>query len=381
MWERHLFGPSQQTLPHTTCLVSRFHFLLGAGGPCLLRGSRVLPSPGPGSALVVLTCPPSPEPGSALGAAGVLGTMNGTCHSSELTWPYWVKNIVDAYVGLLLALGLLLNGLALWVFCCRVRRWTETHIYMANLAVADLCLLCALPFFLHSLKQRTEDTLFCQLSQGVYLTNRYMSISLVTAIAVDRYVALRHPLRAPALRSPRQAVAVCAALWALVTGSLVLRWALGVQEGGFCFQSVSRQSSNTTAFSLLGFYLPLAVVLFCSLQVVAALDQGPAAHTDQAEATRRATRMVWANLVVFVACFLPLHVVLVVRVATSHSAPTPALCYALYVTSKLSDANCCLDAICYYFMAKEFQEEASALASMPTAKAHRSRDSFSVTLA
>ena len=187
--------------------------------------------------------------------------------------------------------------------------------------------------------------------------------------------------RSPALRSPRQAVAVCAALWALVTGSLVLRWALGVREGGFCFLSTSRHSSNTTAFSLLGFYLPLAVLLFCSLQVVAALGQGPAAHTDQAEATRRATRMVWANLVVFVACFLPLHVVLAVHVAASHSAPAPALCYALYVTSKLSDANCCLDAICYYFMAKEFQEEAAALASMPTAKAHRSRDSFSVTLA
>ncbi|XP_046940151.1 G-protein coupled receptor 35-like isoform X1 [Lynx rufus] len=342
------------------------------------RAGRVFRTP-PGTFKTM----PSPvwdgEESSGHTEASLRRTMNGTCHSSELTWPYWVKNVVDAYVGLLLALGLLLNGLALWVFCCRVRRWTETHIYMANLAVADLCLLCALPFFLYSLEQRTEDTLFCQLSQGVYLTNRYMSISLVTAIAVDRYVALRHPLRAPALRSPRQAVAVCAALWALVTGSLVLRWALGVREGGFCFLSVSRQGSNTTAFSLLGFYLPLAVLLFCSLQVVAALGQGPAAHADQAEATRRATRMVWANLVVFVACFLPLHVVLAVRVAASRSAPTPALCYALYVTSKLSDANCCLDAICYYFMAKEFQEEASALASMPTAKAHRSRDSFSVT--
>ncbi|XP_029792017.1 G-protein coupled receptor 35-like [Suricata suricatta] len=206
--------------------------------------------------------------------------MNGTCYLWELNWPHWVRNIVLTYTCLLLALGLLLNGLALWVFCCRAPRWTETRIYMANLAAADLCLLCALPFFLHSLGTTVTDTPFCQLSQGIYLANRYMSISLVVAIAVDRYVAVRHPLRARALRSP------------------------------------------------------------------------------------------------LVACFLPLHVVLTVRTATSWSAP--ALCSALYVTGKLSDSNCCLDAICYYFMAKDFQE-AAALAPRPTARAHRSQDS--VTLA
>ncbi|XP_039084434.1 G-protein coupled receptor 35 [Hyaena hyaena] len=304
--------------------------------------------------------------------------MNSTCDSGEPSWPASVKNAVSAYVGLLLALGLLLNGLALWVFCCRMRRWTETHIYMANLAVADLCLLCALPFFLYFLRDTDRDTPFCQLSQGIYLANRYMSISLVTAIAVDRYVAVRHPLRARALRSPRQAAAVCVALWVLVAGSLVLRWALGVQEGGFCFLSGSRHGSGTTVFSLLGFYLPLAVLVFCSLQVATALGRRPAADAAQVEATRRAIRLVWANLVVFVACFLPLHVVLTVRVATSLS--TSALCHALQITSKLSYANCCLDAICYYFTAKEFQE-ASALALRPAAKAHRSQDSFSVTVA
>lgn len=47
--------------------------------------------------------------------------------------------------GQALVLGLVLNGLALWVLCWRLPRWTETRIYMANLAVADLCLLCACP--------------------------------------------------------------------------------------------------------------------------------------------------------------------------------------------------------------------------------------------
>uniref|UniRef100_F7GZZ7 G protein-coupled receptor 35 n=2 Tax=Callithrix jacchus TaxID=9483 RepID=F7GZZ7_CALJA len=309
-------------------------------------------------------------------------TMNGTynaCSSSDLTWSPQLRLGFYAYSGVLLVLGLLLNGLALWVFLCRMQQWTETRIYMSNLAAADLCLLCALPFVLHSL-QDTSDTPLCQLSQGIYLTNRYMSISLVTAIAVDRYVAVQHPLRARWLRSPRQAAAVCVALWVLVISSLVARWLLGMQAGGFCFRS-SRHNYNSVAISLLGFYLPLAVVVFCSLKVVTALAQRPPADVGQAEATRKAARMVWANLVVFVVCFLPLHVVLTVRLAVDLHACglLKTLGRALYITSKLSDANCCLDAICYYYMAKEFQE-ASALAAPPSAKAHKSQDSLCVTL-
>ncbi|XP_036110285.1 G-protein coupled receptor 35 [Molossus molossus] len=300
---------------------------------------------------------------------------NSTC---AFTWSPPVRLICYTYLGGLLVLGLLLNGLALWVFCCRLRQWTETHVYMVNLAAADLCLLCALPFMLFSLNQDDSgDTVFCQLSQGIYLVNRYMSISLITAIALDRYLAVRHPLCSRGLRSPRKAGAVCAALWVLVVSSLVLRWVLREQEGGFCFGNPSRQNPQTVTFSLLGFYLPLAVLAFCSLQVVTALGRRPAADTGQVEATQKAVRMVWANVVVFVVCFLPLHVVLTWRLAMGLS--TCALRGALSVTSRISDANCCLDAICYYYITKEFQE-ASALARPPAVKAHKSQDSICVTL-
>ncbi|KAF3823986.1 hypothetical protein GH733_008271 [Mirounga leonina] len=125
-----------------------------------------------------------------------------------------------------------------------------------------------------------------------------MSISLVTAIAVDRYVAGRAaPTVCPGAPLPAAGAAVCTVLWVLVASLLGLRWALGAQEGGFCFSS----SSNTAAFSLLDFFLPPAVLVLCSLRVATALGQRPTASPDQAEATRRATH----NLAVFVVCFPP----------------------------------------------------------------------------
>ncbi|XP_055964322.1 G-protein coupled receptor 35 [Sorex fumeus] len=301
---------------------------------------------------------------------------NSSCGPCQFRGPGPSQAIHYAYTGLLLALGLPLNALALWVFCCRMPRWTTTHVYMVNLATADLCLLCTLPLLL---RPGHLALLPCHVSQGCYLANRYMSISLVMALALDRYVAVRHPLRARGLRSPRRALALCAALWVLVTGSLALRGLLGARTNSTCFFGTSEQEPKIVAFSLLGFYLPLAVLVFCSLQVGTALAQRPAADAGQAEATRKAARMVWANLAVFLACFLPLHLVLSVYLALGPGRHTCAFKCAFFITSKFSDANGCLDAICYYYSAKDFQNASGRPAPLNT-KTHKSQDSVCLTM-
>lgn len=281
------------------------------------------------------------------------------------------------YTGLLLALGLPLNALALWVFCCRLPRWTTTHVYMVNLAAADLCLLCTLPTLLLT---KYPTPLLCYICQGCYLANRYMSISLIMAISLDRYVGVQHPLWARSLRSPGRALALCVLLWVLVGGSLGLRVMLVSSTGATCLFGALTEDPQPAIFSLLGFYLPLAVLAFCSLRVGAALAQRPVADPSQVEATRKAARMVWANLAVFVACFLPLHLVLTVCLALGPRQHTCALKSALFITSKFSDANGCLDAVCYYYSAEEFQE-ASVWPMVCSSKAYPSQDSVCVTLA
>lgn len=294
--------------------------------------------------------------------------VNASCDLCQFRSSGLGQAIRITHTSLLLALGLPLNLLALWVFC-RLPRWTPTHVYMMNLATADLCLICTLPALLPV--PAATPSLLCPIAQGCYLANRYMSISLVMALALDRYVAVRHPLRALGLRSPRRALLLCAALWVLVGGSLVLRGLLGAPKDS-CFFGTTEQDPHTVTFSLLGFYLPLAVLAFCSLQVGLALTQRPATDSGQAETTRRAARMVWANLAVFLVCFLPLHLVLSVRLALGPGQHPCAFRCALFITSKLSDANGCLDAICYYYSAKEFQEASGRAIALST-KDHSAR--------
>ncbi|XP_030873341.1 G-protein coupled receptor 35-like [Leptonychotes weddellii] len=115
-----------------------------------------------------------------------------------------LSQVTRVSICFILALGLPLNGLGLWVFCCRLRRWTETRVYMANLVVADFLLLLSLPGVLHMLGQGQGDQEgpLCRVLQSFYYVNTYMSMCLITAIAVDHYTALSFPLRARAPARP-----------------------------------------------------------------------------------------------------------------------------------------------------------------------------------
>ncbi|KAF3839802.1 hypothetical protein F7725_018519 [Dissostichus mawsoni] len=81
---------------------------------------------------------------------------------------------------LIFMVGLVLNILALYVFCFRTKQKTTSVIYTINLAVTDLlwgaCLTCS---YLHIFS---------------YFVNMYCSILFLTCICVDRYLAIvQHP--------------------------------------------------------------------------------------------------------------------------------------------------------------------------------------------
>ncbi|KAM6178475.1 G-protein coupled receptor 35-like [Rhynchocyon petersi] len=290
-------------------------------------------------------------------------------------WSQSLQVATRVSAGVIMGLGALLNGLALWVFCCRLRRWTEARIYMVNLVVADFLLLLSLPgvlLTLAPLREDPEDTR-CRVLQSFYYVNTYMSMGLITAIAVDRYAALCFPLRARSWRSPGQAAITCAALWLLVTGVVVLSATWLRDRKTFCFGKPSLKSSNiprTLVISLVFFFLLLPVLSFCSIQVLRHLVQKWRQELPQAkDSVHKAFCVVAANLATFVLCFLPLHLALLAKlVADSIDAACPTrqrIASWIQVASCMANANCCVDAFGYYFMAREFQEEVSTALSLP----------------
>uniref|UniRef100_F7GHS9 G-protein coupled receptors family 1 profile domain-containing protein n=1 Tax=Monodelphis domestica TaxID=13616 RepID=F7GHS9_MONDO len=268
------------------------------------------------------------------------------------------NSLEEAYVymslyGVIFIVGLTFNVLALWVFCCRMRKWTETQVYMVNLAVADGCLILVLPIVIYFTKMSCSEDLSCQVPQGIYLVNVYMSISIPTAIGVDRYVAIKYPLKAKALRTPGRAAIVCVLLWVVVITMMAFRVIWQIHDGAFCFHKTTEIHTSMVLFSLLGVFLPLVILVFCTLQIVCTLLKVQRRDISEVRQIRKSVAMVCANLVVFVVCFLPLHISIVLNFFLGQNDRFKKV---FKVVTLLSNTNCCLDAICYYFVAKEFQQ-------------------------
>ncbi|XP_009953921.1 PREDICTED: G-protein coupled receptor 35-like [Leptosomus discolor] len=90
-----------------------------------------------------------------------------------------------------LSLGIPLNMIAFWVFCFKLKRWTETRVYMINLVVADSFLLFALPFLIYFTTYNHPIDNLCFTILNIYFTNMPMSILIITLIAIDRYIAIK----------------------------------------------------------------------------------------------------------------------------------------------------------------------------------------------
>ncbi|NXJ60623.1 GPR35 protein, partial [Rostratula benghalensis] len=271
------------------------------------------------------------------------------------------------YIPVLL-LGIILNTLALWVFCCKLGKWTETRVYMVNLAVADCLLLVTLPFKTFSHFHQLKADRWCLVLEGGYFINRLMSIGIITVVAADRYLAIKHPLKAKVLRSPLKAAFASGFLWIFIICVMSLIKKLEDREQDeLCFEKSSVKPSVITLCAIIiGFFIPLIILSYCSTQVIAELMRKKNEKCHEAKIIRKAVYIVSANMAVFIICFLPLHLGHLLRFImdsiSSNCSAIQRVNNFVHLASVLANTNCCLDAICYYFVNKEFKEASPKLA-------------------
>ncbi|NWV73436.1 GPR35 protein, partial [Dasyornis broadbenti] len=264
--------------------------------------------------------------------------------------------------------GIVLNVLALWVFCCKLGNWTETRVYMVNLAAADCLLLFTLPFKTLSQFHQLKADGWCLVLEGGYFINRLMSIGIITTIAADRYLAIKYPLRAKALRSLLKAAFASGFLWIVIICAVSLIKSLeDRRQDDLCFEKPSVTPSVITLGAvILGFFIPLIILSYCSIRTIAELTRKKNASCHNANLTRKAVYIVAANMAVFIICFLPLYLGHLLRFImdsiSSDCSAIQSINNFVHFASILANTNCCLDALCYYFVNKEFKEASSKLA-------------------
>ncbi|XP_067394747.1 G-protein coupled receptor 55-like [Emydura macquarii macquarii] len=281
------------------------------------------------------------------------------------------NNSIESYVQLFqitvyiptFVLGLLFNVMALWFAFCKIRKLTESTIYLVSLIILDTLLLFTLPFKIISYgsgnKWKWE---FCSFLESLYFVNMYGSILISACICVDRYIAIRHPFLAMSLRSTKKAVMVCSIICLGVWAGASFTYQFHEDTNSTCFHGFSNKTWETPIVLVIlesAFLGSLITMIFCTAQIIICLKR-IRKPDDPLTNTSKSVKVIVANLVTFVICFTPFHVVLLLHYLVKkevimrnfqeiiRSSVQMSLCWA--------NLNCCLDAICYYFVFKEFSK-------------------------
>ncbi|XP_014378016.1 galanin receptor type 1 [Alligator sinensis] len=151
---------------------------------------------------------------------GLLWNAEGSIVSAALLG-IGVENLVTLLVfGLIFALGVLGNALVITVLA-RSRAGqprSTTNIFILNLSIADLAyLLFCVPFqaTVYALPGWALGAFACKFTHYFFTVSMLVSIFTLSAMAVDRYVAIVHSRRSSALRVARHALLGVGLIWAL----------------------------------------------------------------------------------------------------------------------------------------------------------------------
>ncbi|KAJ8410912.1 hypothetical protein AAFF_G00188690 [Aldrovandia affinis] len=265
--------------------------------------------------------------------------------------------------------GLILNTLALLVFCLLLKKWTESTIYMTNLVLMDMLLLFPMPFKMHATKYHwaADKRLFCSFLESLYFVSVYGSIYTIMCIAVDRYIAIKHPFRAKQLRSPRAALVTCVVIWLVVLGATapVYRFHSKSEEPFRCFHGFSKEGWNPVlivCLEVLGFLGPTLVLVSCSVQIIRTLRKS----LQSSAQSRACVRIIYSNLCIFLVPFTPCHVGIFLQFLVRCGTITDCglqnrISLFVQVSMGLANITCCLDAFCYYFITMEIRSSRGSL--------------------
>ncbi|NXX64088.1 GPR35 protein, partial [Scopus umbretta] len=174
--------------------------------------------------------------------------VSNSCSVTNLELYDCVRLIEFALYNLIFFFGALFNALALWVFFCKIKKWTQTRVYVINLVFADCFVICTLPFKAYLLWNKSTRDELCQFIETMYSVNMVVSIYIISFISIDRYIAIKHPLKSRTFRSPSKAALLCGLLWVSVVIGVTLQF--WHRHASLCFQKDTTASTTVRLLSI-----------------------------------------------------------------------------------------------------------------------------------
>ncbi|XP_043935271.1 free fatty acid receptor 2-like [Protopterus annectens] len=253
--------------------------------------------------------------------------------------------------------GLPLNLIAVYTFSTKVcKKSSPTDIFLLSLTLSDLVFLLFLPFKIHeALNNMIWDLplALCAVTEFVFFSSIYISTLFLTAVSVDRYLGVAFPIKYKLKRKSSYAVLASFFFWIISTGNCSIVYFVQYLEkyrnvsikSTECYDNFTNEQLSILLpvrfeMSILLFFVPLLVTIFCYIQFIRILQSLPHIQRNKQQ---RAIAMAATTVIVYIICFLPYNVSHIVGYIQKES---PTWRVAALLPSAF---NASLDPIIFYF--------------------------------
>ncbi|GAB1300570.1 Formyl peptide receptor 2 [Apodemus speciosus] len=295
-------------------------------------------------------------------------------HDSTISTVLWIFSLV--VVSITFFLGVLGNGLVIWVAGFRMPHTVTTICYL-NLALADFSFTATLPFLLVKMAMKEKwpfGWFLCKLVHIVADINLFVSVFLISVIALDRCICVLHPVWAQNHRTVSLARKVVVGSWilALILSSPLSVFVTTVRFPGedlYCLLNFESWANTfeelfyiTVTFItatgiirlIIGFIIPMSIIAICYGLIAVKINRRAFVNSSHA------LRVLKAVVASFFICWFPFQLVVLLSTIWFKEILSnddyKIFNMLAYSTRSLAYFNSCLNPILYVFMGQDFRE-------------------------
>ncbi|KFO74097.1 G-protein coupled receptor 1, partial [Cuculus canorus] len=278
-----------------------------------------------------------------------------------------VRMVVCAILSLAFIIGTPGNCIVIWTVCTKMKQVSPSVLLILNLAVADVLILITLPIWIYSFADSwVFGVTFCKILVFVIYCSMYASIFLITALSLERLMAVFYPFTIQRCKTKLKIVLVMFFIWFLSIsfGISVVPFQETEEMNGRLLCTCRNYSSDRQKVSYLlletlaGFVIPFLIICTCYLCVARRISR------MTYKSKRRSERLITSIVVAFILCWFPHHLfnildIISIQIEYSNEEMSLALDEivgrGVYISGALVFISSCVNPLLYAFAARRFQ--------------------------
>ncbi|XP_071969077.1 C3a anaphylatoxin chemotactic receptor-like [Engystomops pustulosus] len=263
-----------------------------------------------------------------------------------------LKIVAITISSIIFALGIIGNGLVIWIAGFRMKK-TISAVWFLHLAIADLLCCTSMPLYIADWASddvclsSPSSAMFCFFNSILLYVNMSVSVLLLTAMSVDRWVSVMWLLWTKVYRTRK-----------LVGISVGIIWVLGLLWTGVMTYLIIKCDDNNIGrcdtgktiplISLvLMFVIPFLIIFTSYVTIFLKLRK-----SNRPQRSQRPYRIITAVILCFFICWAPFYIWPLIPLSDGANVQLRTVDV---IANILACLNSCINPIIYVFMGKDFR--------------------------